>query len=448
MPKIKTSYVCSECGESYTKWMGQCTACGAWNSLSELTIDTSKPSAINTLEVTKPTTLDAISEDNTLRISSGMSEFDKTLGGGLVEGSVILLGGNPGIGKSTLILQILSLVHTTHKVLYVTGEESLGQIKNRANRLGIDNDLLLYSGDNIDTIIAHAKDIQPTLMVVDSIQTVMSNESTGVHGSVSQVRNCASILTTYAKHTGTIMIMIGHVTKDGSLAGPRVLEHMVDTVLYFEGDAAGKYRIIRAAKNRFGAVNEMSVFAMLDKGLAQVKNPSSIFLTSETASSGMVIASIYEGTRPMLVEIQALVDNKGQSAKRVAVGFEQNRLTLMLAILSKHGELATHDTDVFINVVGGLKITETASDLAVCLAIYSSLRDIIISKEVIIFGEVGLTGEVRPVFNAQERLLEAKKQGFTRAIIPKKNAPKKSISGLEIHSIERITNALQIVHNM
>jgi DNA repair protein RadA/Sms len=451
MAKNKLEFACSECGDTFPKWMGQCPSCSAWNSLQEVIIDNSQPKILQDLQVDTPQPLNQITESSTPRISSGLSEFDKTLGGdnsqnsGLVIGSVVLLGGAPGIGKSTLILQILSLIHQQHTVLYVSGEESKTQIKNRASRLGITSDLLLLSSENLENIITHTKAINPKVLVIDSIQTITSESSSSLAGSVSQVRNCANILTTYAKQSGTILIMVGHVTKDGNLAGPRVLEHMVDTVLSFEGDAAGRYRIIRSVKNRFGAVNEISVFAMLENGLKQVKNPSSIFLTGNKSASGRIVMSIYEGSRPILIELQALVD-EGNS-KRVCVGVEQNRLNLILAILSKHYDIKTYDKDVFINIVGGVKITETASDLAMLLAIYSSITNIVLPSDLIVFGEVGLTGEVRPVYNAEDRLKEAKKQGFKTAIIPKQNIPKKSL-GINIVAIESIDSVGEIIQNL
>ncbi|MBE8190315.1 MAG: DNA repair protein RadA, partial [Candidatus Thioglobus sp.] len=369
---------------------------------------------------------------------------DRTLGGGLVDGSVVLIGGDPGIGKSTLILQALACINKKHPSLYVSGEESAQQISDRAVRLGIKADILLLSETHLEKIIKLVKELKPKVIVIDSIQTMATDGSNSAPGSVSQVRDCAAQLTQFAKQTNTILLMIGHVTKGGALAGPRILEHMVDTVLYFEGDAGGRYRIIRAVKNRFGAVNEISVFAMSETGLQQVENPSAIFLSNQTKPSpGSMVMVTREASRPLLVEVQALVDNATGNPRRVCVGLEQNRLALQLAVLHKHGGIATHDQDVFVNVVGGIKVIETAADLVVMLAIVSSLRDKVIAKEWIAFGEVGLTGEIRPVYNALERLAEAQKHGFKVAIIPKANAPKKPLKGLKIVPVEYLYQALQ-----
>jgi DNA repair protein RadA/Sms len=444
MAKEKIEFVCKECGDIFPKWLGQCPSCSAWNTLEELKIDATKPKILSDIKLDKPQALDRVQGEQNLRISIGFSELDKTLGGGLVVGSVVLIGGSPGIGKSTLILQVLALINQENNVLYVSGEESKGQIKNRAMRLNISSDLLLLSSENLESVLTYAKEIQPKVLVIDSIQTIMSSDLSATPGSVSQIKHCAGVLTTYAKQTGIILIMIGHITKDGSLAGPKILEHMVDAVLHFEGDAAGRYRILRSVKNRFGAVNEISVFAMLEDGLKQVKNPSGIFLsTTDETTTGRVVVAVREGSRPMLIELQALVDNASNNAKRVCVGLEQNRLILMLAILSKHLNLPTYDQDVFVNVVGGVKITETASDLALLIAIYSSKQNIIIDAKTIIFGEVGLTGEVRPVYNAAERLREAKKQGFNQAIIPLANKPKQEMVGMKIIAVKNITQVLK-----
>ena len=356
---------------------------------------------------------------------------------------MVLIGGDPGIGKSTLILQALASINSFENTLYVSGEESAQQISDRAIRLGIDADVQILSETYLEKILKTAKNLNPKVIVIDSIQTLVSDTSTSVAGSVTQVRDCAAQLTQYAKQTNTIILMIGHVTKGGSLAGPRILEHMVDSVLYFEGDAGGRYRIIRAVKNRFGAVNEISVFAMSKKGLQQITNPSAIFLSNENLSApGSMVMVTREATRPLLIEVQALVDQANGAPKRICVGMDQNRLSLQLAILHKHGGVVTFDQDVFINVVGGIKVSETASDLVVMLAIVSSLRDRVIPKDWIAFGEVGLAGEVRPVYNAQERLSEAQKQGFKLAIMPKANAPKKPLKGIKIVAINRLSEAL------
>jgi DNA repair protein RadA/Sms len=356
----------------------------------------------------------------------------------------VLIGGDPGIGKSTLILQAMAAINKTNTTLYVSGEESAQQISDRAIRLGINEDILLLSETHLEKIIKLAKEVKPKVIVIDSIQTMVTDGSNSAPGSVTQVRDCAAQLTQFAKQTNTILLMIGHVTKGGALAGPRILEHMVDAVLYFEGDAGGRYRIIRAVKNRFGAVNEISVFAMGEAGLKQVENPSAIFLSNQAKPSpGSMVMVTREATRPLMIEVQALVDQASGNPKRVCVGLDQNRLSLQLAILHKHGGVATHDQDVFVNVVGGIKVNETASDLVVMLAIMSSLRDRVIPNDWIAFGEVGLTGEVRPVYNSIERLSEAQKHGFKVAIIPKANLPKKAPKGLKIVPVEYLYQALQ-----
>jgi len=377
-------------------------------------------------------------------LTTGLSELDRTLGGGLVDGSVVLIGGDPGIGKSTLILQALAAINQSNTTLYVSGEESAEQVSERAIRLGIKEDILFISETHLEKILKISKEVQPKVIVIDSIQTMVTDLSSSAPGSVSQVRDCAAQLTQYTKQTHTILIMIGHVTKGGALAGPRILEHMVDAVLYFEGDAGGRYRIIRAVKNRYGSVNEISVFAMSGKGLQQISNPSSILLSNQkTPSPGSMVMVVREATSPLLIEIQALVDQANGPAKRVSVGLDQNRLSLQLAILHKHGGIATFDQDVFVNVVGGIKVSETASDLVVMMAIASSLRNKVIPKNWIAFGEVGLSGEVRPVFNASERLSEAQKQGFKVAIIPKANTPKKADKGIKIVPIEFLNQAIR-----
>jgi DNA repair protein RadA/Sms len=447
MAKTKVEFVCRECGASHHQWAGQCLDCKEWNTLEEIVISqatSSKPESLKDLPASKVQNLTDIKAQNKDRLSTGLSELDRTLGGGLVDGSVVLIGGDPGIGKSTLILQALAKLNTDNTTLYVSGEESAEQVSERAIRLGIKEDILFIGETHLEKILKLSKDVQPKVIVIDSIQTMVTDLSTSAPGSVTQVRDCAAQLTQYAKQTNTILLMIGHVTKGGALAGPRILEHMVDAVLYFEGDAGGRYRIIRAVKNRFGAVNEISVFAMGEKGLQQVSNPSSIFLSNqENPSSGSMVMVTREATRPLLIEIQALVDQSNGTPKRVSVGLDQNRLALQLAILHKHSGISTFDQDVFINVVGGIKVSETASDLVVMLSIVSSLRDKVIPNNWIAFGEVGLTGEVRPVYNAQERLSEAQKQGFEVAIIPKANHPKKSIKGLKIVPVGYLYQAIQ-----
>ena len=447
MAKTKIEFVCRECGSSHHQWAGQCLDCKAWNTLEEVVISqatSSKPESLKDLPASKVQNLSEVKSQNKDRLSTGLTELDRTLGGGLVDGSVVLIGGDPGIGKSTLILQALAAVNATNTTLYVSGEESAEQVSERALRLDIKEDILFIGETHLEKIIKLSKDVQPKVIVIDSIQTMVTDVSTSAPGSVTQVRDCAAQLTQYAKQTNTILLMIGHVTKGGALAGPRILEHMVDAVLYFEGDPGGRYRIIRAVKNRFGAVNEISVFAMGEKGLQQVSNPSSIFLSNqENPSSGSMVMVTREATRPLLVEIQALVDQANGTPKRVSVGLDQNRLSLQLAILHKHSGIATFDQDVFVNVVGGIKVSETASDLVVMLAIVSSLRDKVIPSKWIAFGEVGLTGEVRPVYNSMERLSEAQKQGFEVAIIPKGNAPKKPIKGMKIVTVGYLYQAIQ-----
>jgi len=447
MAKTKIEFVCRECGASHYQWAGQCLECKAWNTLEEVVISqvtSSRPESLKDLPASKVQNLSEITSENKKRLTTGLSELDRTLGGGLVDGSVVLIGGDPGIGKSTLILQALAAINRSNATLYVSGEESAEQVSERAVRLGIKEDILFISETHLEKILKLSKEVQPKVIVIDSIQTMVTDLSTSAPGSVSQVRDCAAQLTQYTKQTHTILILIGHVTKGGALAGPRILEHMVDTVLYFEGDAGGRYRVIRAVKNRYGSVNEISVFAMSGKGLQQVSNPSSIFLSNQkTPSPGSMVMVVREATRPLLIEIQALVDQANGPAKRVSVGLDQNRLSLQLAILHKHGGIATFDQDVFVNVVGGIKVSETASDLVVMMAIASSLRDKVIPKDWIAFGEVGLSGEVRPVFNASERLSEAQKQGFKVAIIPKANAPKKADKGIKIIPIEFLNQAIR-----
>ena len=447
MAKTKIEFVCRECGSSHHQWAGQCLDCKEWNTLEEVVISqatSSKPESLKDLPSSKVQNLSEIKSQNNHRLSTGLSELDRTLGGGLVDGSVVLIGGDPGIGKSTLILQAIAAINASNSTLYVSGEESAEQVSDRAIRLGIKEDILFIGETHLEKIIKISKDTRPKVIVIDSIQTMVTDLSNSAPGSVTQVRDCAAQLTQYAKQTNTILLMIGHVTKGGALAGPRILEHMVDAVLYFEGDAGGRYRIIRAVKNRFGAVNEISVFAMGEKGLQQVSNPSSIFLSNqENPSSGSMVMVTREATRPLLVEIQALVDQANGTPKRVSVGLDQNRLSLQLAILHKHSGIATFDQDVFINVVGGIKVSETASDLVVMLAIVSSLRDKVIPSKWIAFGEVGLTGEVRPVYNSMERLSEAQKQGFEVAIIPKGNAPKKTMKGMKVVTVGYLYQAIQ-----
>ena len=442
----KNQYVCSECGGVSAKWSGQCPSCQAWNTLIETAAEKPSQNRFSALAPASPVqALKQIQAQDVPRFSSGVSEFDRVLGGGLVPGGVILIGGDPGIGKSTLLLQSLASLSETRQVLYISGEESGAQVALRAQRLDLADAPMQFQAEiNLDSIINTLMQLKPDVAVIDSIQTIYSGELSSAPGSVAQVRECAAQLTRVAKATGVTLIMVGHVTKEGSLAGPRVLEHIVDTVLYFEGDTQSSFRLIRAFKNRFGAVNELGVFAMTEKGLKGVTNPSAIFLSQHKDDvAGSCVMVTQEGTRPLLVEVQALVDaSHAPTARRLSVGLEQNRLAMLLAVLHRHAGVACFDQDVFINAVGGVKITEPAADLAVLLAIVSSLRNKPLPKGLVVFGEIGLAGEVRPAPRGQERLKEAAKLGFTHALIPKANAPKQKISGLNIIAVERIDQAL------
>ncbi|WP_050466920.1 DNA repair protein RadA [Herbaspirillum chlorophenolicum] len=451
MAKAKTNYTCTECGGISNKWAGQCPACGQWNTLVETVIETAGVNRYSAqpqgLAQTAPVlSLADIEAIDVPRFSTGIEEFDRVLGGGLVPGGVALIGGDPGIGKSTLLLQALANISKLKKTLYVSGEESGAQIALRAKRLAVDaRDLQLQAEIQLEKILATLAEHKPEVAVIDSIQTIYSDALTSAPGSVAQVRECAAQLTRAAKTSGTTIIMVGHVTKEGALAGPRVLEHIVDTVLYFEGDTHSSFRLVRAFKNRFGAVNELGVFAMTEKGLKGVSNPSALFLSQhDTQVPGSCVMVTQEGTRPLLVEIQALVDTSHvPNARRLSVGLEQNRLAMLLAVLHRHAGIAAFDQDVFINAVGGVKITEPAADLAVLMAINSSMRNKPLPRGLVVFGEVGLAGEIRPAPRGQERLREAAKLGFSIAVIPKANAPKQPIEGLKVISVERIDDALQ-----
>ena len=455
MAKSKTAYVCSECGAEHNKWQGQCAECGAWNTLSEIVLESASaaPSAsrrsgwAGKLETPKITALKDVRSSEEARVSTGIGEFDRVLGGGLVEGAVVLVGGDPGIGKSTLLLQAMAKMSLTLPSLYVTGEESLAQVAGRALRLGLPMDgLQALAETGIEKILDHAVAAQPKVIVADSVQTLWTDSLTAAPGSVSQVRESAARLVRYAKETGTAVFLIGHVTKEGGIAGPRVLEHMVDAVLYFEGESGSRFRVLRAFKNRFGAVNELGVFAMGEKGLKEVPNPSAIFLSGgSTQQPGSCVMVTREGTRPLLVEVQALVDSSPLSnPRRVAVGLEQNRLAMLLAVLHRHGGIVTSDQDVFVNVVGGIRVQETAADLPVLLAVLSSLRDKPLPEKTIAFGEVGLSGEIRPIPNGEERLREAATHGFKRAIVAKGNAPKSgTFKAMEVIGVERLSDALE-----
>lgn len=449
-PGKKAVYNCNECGAQSLQWNGQCASCGAWNSLTEVLIETgTERSGLRFTEFAPASPaqpLHQIAVQAVPRATCGIGELDRVLGGGLVTGSVTLLGGDPGIGKSTLLIQALAFLSSQAKVLYMTGEESAQQVALRARRLGLKADALLLLAENqLERIIATAQGEAPAVMVVDSVQTVYTEALTSAPGSVAQVRECAAQLVRFAKQTGTALFLVGHVTKEGMLAGPRVLEHMVDTVLYFEGDNSSRFRIIRAIKNRYGAVNEVGVFVMTEAGLREVNNPSALFLSrQEQAVAGSVVLVTQEGTRPLLVEVQALVDQSHSgNPRRLTVGLDQNRLAMLLAVLHRHGGIAAHDQDVFVNVVGGVRILEPAADLAVLTAVVSSLRNRPVGKDVVVFGEVGLGGEVRPVPRGQERIREAAKLGFKRAILPVANMPKKPDGEMQLVSVQSLAQALE-----
>jgi len=446
MAKQKTVYTCAECGGSSPKWQGQCPHCNAWNTLVESLAETAATNRFSAIAGTgRLQRLAEIRPREESRIATGIEEFDRVLGGGLVAGGVVLIGGDPGIGKSTLLLQALAQLAGRHSALYVTGEESGEQVALRAQRLQLDaGRMQLLTEIHLEKILAALLEHKPRIAVMDSIQTLYSDALQSAPGSVAQVRECAAQLTRYAKQSGTCIVFVGHVTKEGALAGPRVLEHIVDTVLYFEGDPNSSFRLVRACKNRFGAVNELGVFAMTDRGLRGVSNPSALFLSQhEQQVAGSCVLVTQEGTRPLLVEIQALVDEAhSPSPRRLSVGLEQNRLAMLLAVLHRHAGIACFDQDVFVNAVGGVKINEPAADLAVLLAIVSSLRNRPLPKKLIAFGEVGLAGEIRPAPRGQERLKEAAKLGFTHALIPKANAPKQPIKGIEVIALERVEQAV------
>lgn len=456
MAKAKTNYSCTECGGISNKWAGQCPSCNSWNTLVETIVESAGGNRYSTQlqglaqgsPVMSLADIDAI---DVPRFGTGIDEFDRVLGGGLVPGGVVLIGGDPGIGKSTLLLQALANLSKIKKVLYVSGEESGAQIALRARRLAVDAaSLQLQAEIQLEKILSTLADIKPQVAVIDSIQTVYSDALTSAPGSVAQVRECAAQLTRFAKQSGITIIMVGHVTKEGALAGPRVLEHIVDTVLYFEGDTHSSFRLVRAFKNRFGAVNELGVFAMTEKGLKGVSNPSALFLSQhDTQVPGSCVMVTQEGNRPLLVEIQALVDaSHVPNARRLSVGLEQNRLAMLLAVLHRHAGVAAFDQDVFINAVGGVKITEPAADLPVLLAIHSSMRSKPLPRGLVAFGEVGLAGEIRPAPRGQERLKEAAKLGFSIAMVPKANMPKQKIEGLQIIGVERIDEAMNKVREL
>ncbi len=450
----KIIYRCTECGNAQSKWGGQCGGCGLWNTLVESVEERNPVSsrfagyAGDGLGQAKPVDLSTVGSEEIARSTSGLDELDRVLGGGLVTGSAILIGGDPGIGKSTLLLQTLAAVGGPVNALYITGEESIQQVSLRAKRLHLHcTGVKILAETSLERMLSIVRDQPPALLVVDSIQTVYSELLQSAPGSVAQVRECAAQWVRFAKQSGTIVFLVGHVTKEGTLAGPRVLEHMVDTVLYFEGDPGNRYRVIRAFKNRFGAVNELGVFAMTETGLKEVKNPSAIFLSRyEEDMPGTVVMAMREGSRPLLVEVQALVDESPLPLpRRVAVGMEGNRLAMLLAVLHRHGGVGILNQDVFINLAGGLRLTETAGDLAVVMAVVSSYRDRPIPRDWIAFGELGLSGEVRPVQNGEERLREAAKHGFKHAVVPHKNVPKGGIEGLNIMPVKTLREALGVL---
>ena len=446
MAKQKTVYVCSECGGQTPKWQGQCPSCQAWNTLVESVAESPAAHRFQSLAKRAPVQrLVDIEAADVPRFTTGIGEFDRVLGGGLVPGGVVLIGGDPGIGKSTLLLQSLADIASERRALYISGEESAQQVALRARRLGVNaSRVRLFAEIELEKIQGTLAQAKPRVAIIDSIQTLYSAALTSAPGSVAQVRECAAQLTRIAKQSGTTIIFVGHVTKEGALAGPRVLEHMVDTVLYFEGEAHTSFRLIRAFKNRFGAVNEIGVFAMTEKGLREVTNPSALFLSQHNSGvPGSCVMVTQEGTRPLLVELQALVDEShGMQPKRLAVGLEQNRLAMLLAVLHRHAGIACYDQDVFLNAVGGVRIAEPGADLAVTLAIVSSLRGRALPEKHVVFGEVGLAGEVRPVQRGQERLREAAKLGFTHAIIPAGNKPRQAIEGLKTIAVERLAQAV------
>jgi DNA repair protein RadA/Sms len=450
MAKAKTAYVCGECGASALQWFGSCPSCGTAGSLSETAVEKSSGHRY-AAEAAKSVPLEAVEAKELDRIASGLGELDRALGGGFVGGQVALLGGDPGIGKSTLLLQALHAVSETLPTLYVSGEESADQVALRARRLALQSSTLrLLAETQLERILSALDSGKPRVAVIDSIQTLWSESLQSAPGSVAQVRECAAQLTRHAKRTGTTLLLIGHVTKEGAIAGPRVLEHIVDTVLYFEGDPNSSFRLVRAVKNRFGAVNELGVFAMTEKGLRGVSNPSALFLSQHPrAVAGSCVLATLEGTRPLLVEIQALVDAAhSPNPRRLSVGLEQNRLAMLLAVLHRHAGIATWEQDVFVNAVGGVRIAEPAADLAVSLAVVSSLTDRPIPEKVAVFGEVGLAGEVRPAPRGQERLREASKLGFEKIILPRANVPKAKMSGVDILPVERVDQAVQLLRNL
>lgn len=457
MAKARKAFVCTECGQDFQKWQGQCANCKSWNTVSEISLGRADRGGgnVRTLgyagERSDVQLLRDIKADEYPRLASGMAEFDRVLGGGLVPGSAILIGGHPGAGKSTLLLQTMCTLAASMPALYVTGEESLHQIAMRAQRLKLGtDDLKLLAETNVSSILAAIEQNEPRLVVVDSVQAIFVPEISSAPGGVTQVRESAAYLIQAAKQKGFVLFLVGHVTKDGSLAGPKVLEHMIDSSILLEGSHDSRFRTLRGQKNRFGAVNELGVFAMTEQGLKEVKNPSAIFLSrGEEMTPGTVVMVVWEGTRPLLVEIQALVDDSQlANPRRVAVGLEQNRLALLLAVLHRHGGLHIGAMDVFVNVVGGVKVLETSADLALLMSLVSSLKNSVLPRDLVVFGEVGLGGEIRPVPSGQERLKEAAKHGFTKAIVPRANVPREGIPGMSVVAVDKLSGALQALEDM
>ena len=450
MAKPKVKFLCQSCGSLVSKWQGQCPECFEWNTLvealnSEVTLAKSSGYAGQLVETTK---LSHIILEDTARISTGLPEVDRVLGGGIVPGEVILIGGDPGIGKSSILAQIMTYLSQNYRALYVTGEESLQQVAIRSRRMGLhEEDLLLASQTDVEGICHLARKEKPSVMVIDSIQTMQLTDIPSAAGSVTQVRESAAALTKYAKQNNCAIFLVGHVTKSGEVAGPRVLEHIVDCVVFIEGQNDGRYRIMRAMKNRFGAVNEIGIFVMTDKGMREVKNPSALFLSrQEDGVTGSVVSSVWEGSRPLLIEVQALADeNAFGNPRRVSIGVDNNRLVMLLAAMHRHAKVFSADKDIFINVSGGVKVTETSVDLALVIAVISSMRDIIIDSDWLIFGEVGLSGEVRPVAYGQERIIEAEKHGFKTAIIPYANQPKHYQGKMKIHPVKNLNEVLPLI---
>ncbi|MGH8547237.1 MAG: DNA repair protein RadA [Methylococcales bacterium] len=448
--KSQTGFVCAECGADYSKWSGQCVQCKAWNSIREIRLEANTRQAISRVQgytgsTSEVRSLSEVDSDELLRIPSGLQEFDRVLGGGFVPGSVVLLSGDPGAGKSTILIQTLAHAANERRVLYVSGEESLQQIAARARRIKLPAEKLKMLGEtSIERILEVCATEQPEIMVIDSIQVMCCETLDAVPGGVSQVRECAAVLTQVAKRSGMILLIVGHVTKDQTIAGPMTLSHIVDTQIMLSSTDDSRYRMLRATKNRFGAVNEIGLFAMTGGGLKEVRNPSAIFLSRvDPPGPGSVINVLWEGTRPLLVEIQALVvESQHGNPRRLGVGIDQNRIAMLLAVLSRHGGLLTSDYDVFINCVGGIRVTETSADLAVVLGIVSSLRNTVIAPDVFVFGEIGLSGEIRPVANGEARIHEAIKHGFKTAIVPGANVPKKVPDAIQVIGVSRLSEAI------